>query len=99
MSPRGTRRSSPPDVLFAGALGGGLFLVCFGLVHRWFWAHGQLVDWPVYKDYGDAIVHHGLVPYRDFHLEYPPAALLVFVVPSFFSDYRTIFEILMAACG
>ncbi|HEX6762174.1 MAG TPA: glycosyltransferase 87 family protein [Gaiellaceae bacterium] len=78
---------------------GGLFLLCFALVHRWFWAHGQLVDWPVYKDYGDAIVHQGLVPYRDFHVEYPPAALPVFVLPSFFSDYRTGFEILMAACG
>ncbi|HEY7397150.1 MAG TPA: glycosyltransferase family 87 protein [Gaiellaceae bacterium] len=78
---------------------GGLFLVCFALVHRWFWAHGQLVDWPVYKGYGDAIVHHGLVPYRDFAVEYPPAALLVFVVPSFFSNYLTVFEILIAACG
>jgi uncharacterized membrane protein len=78
---------------------GGLFLLSFALVHRWFWAHGQLVDWPVYKTYGDAIVHHGLVPYRDFAVEYPPAALVVFVIPSFFGDYRTVFEISMAVCG
>lgn len=93
---RPSRRWPQLDTALAA---GGLFLLCFALVHRWFWAHGQLVDWPVYKDYGDAIVHGGLVPYRDFHVEYPPAALLVFVVPSFFSDYRTVFEILMAACG
>jgi uncharacterized membrane protein len=78
---------------------GGLFLASFAFVHFWFWAHGQLVDWPVYKTYGDAIVDHGRVPYRDFAVEYPPLALVVFVIPSFFGDYRAVFEVLMAACG
>ena len=91
-----SRRWPQLDVTLAG---GGLFLFSFALVHRWFWAHGQLVDWPVYKTYGDAIVHHGQVPYRDFHVEYPPLALVVFVIPSLFGDYRTVFEVLMAACG
>ena len=91
-----SRRWPQLDVTLAA---GGLFLFSFALVHRWFWAHGQLVDWPVYKTYGDAIVHHGLVPYRDFAVEYPPLALVVFVIPSFFGDYRTVFEVLMAACG
>ena len=95
-----SRRSSPSDdaVLAAGAAA-ALFLVCWGLVHRFFWAHGQLVDWPTYKGYGDAIVHHGLVPYRDFAVEYPPGALPVFALPSFVGDYASSFAWLMAACG
>jgi uncharacterized membrane protein len=68
-------------------------------VHRFFWAHGQLVDWPTYRNYGDAIVHQGLVPYRDFAVEYPPGALPVFALPSLVGDYATSFAWLMAACG
>jgi hypothetical protein len=91
-----SRRWPQLDVTLAA---GGLFLFCYALVNRWFWAHGQLVDWPVYKTYGDAIVHHGLVPYRDFAVEYPPAALVVFVIPELFGNYRIAFEGLMAVCG
>ena len=95
-----SRRSSPSDgaVLATGAAA-ALFLVCWGVVHRFFWAHGQLVDWPTYKAYGDAIVHHGLVPYRDFAVEYPPGVLPVFALPSFVGDYASSFAWLMAACG
>ena len=91
-----SRRWPQRDVMLAA---GGLFLVCFALVHYWFWAHGRLVDWPVYKDYGDAIVHQGQVPYRDFAVDYPPGALPVFALPSLFGDYRVAFEALMALCG
>ncbi len=77
----------------------GLFLACWGLVHTWFWAHDQLVDWPTYRDYGLAIAHHGSVPYRDFAVEYPPGALPVFVAPVVFGDYASAFAWLMAACG
>jgi uncharacterized membrane protein len=94
------RRPSPSDeALVAASAAAGLFLVCWGLVHRFFWAHGQLVDWPTYRNYGDAIVHHGLVPYRDFAVEYPPGALPVFALPSFVGDYASSFAWLMAACG
>jgi uncharacterized membrane protein len=89
-------RWSQPDVTLAAA---AIFLGCFALVHYWFWARGVLVDWPVYKTYGDAIVHHGLVPYRDFPVEYPPAALPIFILPSLTSDYPRVLEALMAACG
>ncbi|HEY8703931.1 MAG TPA: glycosyltransferase 87 family protein [Gaiellaceae bacterium] len=95
-----TPRSTPSDRgTIAAAAAAGIFLVCWGLVHRFFWAHGQLVDWPTYRNYGDAMVHHGLVPYRDFALEYPPGALPVFALPSFVGDYPASFAWLMAACG
>ena len=77
----------------------GLFLCCFALVHTWFWAHGQLVDWPGYKDYADAILHHGRVPYRDFPVEYPPGALPVFLLPALVGSYAWSFAWTMALCG
>jgi uncharacterized membrane protein len=77
----------------------GLFLLSWGLVHTWFWAKGQLVDWPTYRDYGDAIWRHGQVPYRDFAVEYPPGALPAFVAPAPFHDYASAFAWLMAGCG
>jgi uncharacterized membrane protein len=91
-----TRRFRPSTEALTAA---GLFLACFGLVHRWFWAHGQLVDWPTYRTYGDAILHHGRIPYRDFAVEYPPGALPPFIAAAPFSDYATAFAWLMAACG
>jgi uncharacterized membrane protein len=89
------RTSAWPDALGAA----GLFVACWGLVHTWFWAHGQLIDWPTYQDYGTAIVHRGLVPYRDFAVEYPPGALPVFIAPTAFADYAAGFAWLMAVCG
>ncbi len=91
-----TRRLLPSAEALAA---GGLFLACWGLVHRWFWANGQLVDWPTYRTYGDAILHHGRVPYRDFAVEYPPGALPPFIAAAPFGDYAGAFAWLMAACG
>jgi hypothetical protein len=90
----------PSDDRVAAALAASaVFLLAWGLIHRWFWAHGALVDWPTYKAYGDA-VKAGLVPYRDFAVEYPPGSLLVFVLPSLLGgDYAATFAWLMAACG
>jgi hypothetical protein len=84
-----------PEALAAG----GVFLACWGLVHTWFWSHGQLVDWPTYRDYGQAIVDHGRLPYRDFAVEYPPGALPVFIAPAPAADYASAFAWLMAVCG
>ena len=68
-------------------------------MHTWFWAHGQLVDWPVYQQYADAILHHGKLPYRDFAVEYPPGALPVFVLPGLVGSYAWSFAWTMALCG
>ncbi|HVW88934.1 MAG TPA: glycosyltransferase 87 family protein, partial [Gaiellaceae bacterium] len=62
-------------------------------------AKGQLVDWPTYRNYGDAIWRHGQVPYRDFAVEYPPGALPAFVAPAPCDDYASAFAWLMAGCG
>jgi uncharacterized membrane protein len=77
----------------------GLFLFCWGLVHLDLWSRHAIVDWPTYERYGDAILHQGLVPYRDFAVEYPPGALVAFLLPVAFGDYASAFAWQMAACG
>lgn len=89
-------RRSWPEVATAA---GGLFLLCWGLVHLGFWSKGALVDWPTYQRYGDAILNHARVPYRDFAVEYPPGALAVFILPAAFANYASAFAWEMAACG
>jgi uncharacterized membrane protein len=73
------------------------------LTHVGFWKHGQQVDTHVYSNYGTRVLD-GEVPYRDFSLEYPPAALPTFIVPALGhpqaeSAYRWRFEWLMAVCA
>ena len=55
-------------------------------------------DTPVYRYYGERIVS-GDVPYRDFRVEYPPGALIPFVVPALISSsphgFDASFEALM----
>jgi uncharacterized membrane protein len=76
-----------------------LFLVAWGVLHVGFYERDQIVDTPVYESYGEAM-EAGEVPYRDFAVEYPPAALPVFLVPALAdTDFRVAFEWLMALCG
>jgi Glycosyltransferase family 87 len=81
------------------ALGVALFLLSWGLLHHGFLARSQIRDTPIYERYGEAMVD-GQVPYRDFDVEYPPAALPVFLVPALGGgDYDRRFEGLMAGLG
>jgi Glycosyltransferase family 87 len=86
----------------SAAAAAALFLLSWGLLHHGFYAREQIVDTPVYERYGEAMTD-GQVPYRDFELEYPPAALPVFLLPALgegdSGDYESRFEGLMAALG
>ncbi len=78
----------------AVGLGAGLLLMS-GLV-----GDPGISDTLVYERYGERIVS-GDVPYRDFVVEYPPGALIPFVLPALVSSsidrYEPLFEVLMAA--
>src|SRR5919201_1158454 len=92
-------RRRPWRALAAG--GAGLFFLSFVLVHFGPLAKGQISDTWLYQKAGDAIVHHGEVPYRDFSFEYPPGALPTFVVPSLAEPvtYARSFQLEMLVCG
>jgi Glycosyltransferase family 87 len=99
-----SRFADAPKTALAAAVAAALFFVSWGVLHYGFYQRGQIPDTPVYERYGD-LMAGGLVPYRDFGVEYPPGALPAFVVPSLLADqgdfdgYRRVFEALMAACG
>ena len=48
MTSRASRFSPFADRVAAALAAAAVFLVAWGLVHTWFWAHGQIVDWPTY---------------------------------------------------
>jgi hypothetical protein len=52
-------------------------------------------DVPVFRSYGD-LMTAGKVPYRDFHLEYPPGALPIFLLPAVAPEhaYLDVFRVL-----
>ena len=82
-----------------------LFAAVWAVLHYGFYADNRIVDTPVYQRYGDAMLD-GQVPYDDFSVEYPPAALPVFALPSVIvsrgaslDDYDRAFGFLMAICG
>ena len=84
----------------AVALGLVLLTVSWALLHAGFYGRNQIIDTPVYEGYGEKILD-GEMPYRDYTVEYPPAALPVFVLPALADkqDYKTAFELLMWACA
>lgn len=105
MSTRLERWSRPADVPFAAlaaAFAIGLFGTSWAVLHYGFFTHHPVEDTPVYQSYGESILD-GRVPYRDFKVEYPPAALPAFVIPALGSPdpqtYKQRFEWMMLACG
>ncbi|MDQ3889387.1 MAG: glycosyltransferase 87 family protein [Actinomycetota bacterium] len=95
-SPPGSGRRAATAAL----AGIALLALAWGLLHRGFYDDVQIVDTPVYERYGEALAE-GRVPYRDFALEYPPAALPAFYLPTLArgADYDEAFDLLMLACG
>jgi hypothetical protein len=89
----------------AAGLAIAFFVGAWAAIHHGFYRHDQIIDTRIYQRYGDAIAD-GRVPYRDFALEYPPAALPVFLIPSLLRSekgnlarYRDGFEAEMLICG
>src|SRR4029450_6921540 len=74
-------QASPRRAALSAAAALVVFAAAWAGLHAGFYRHSQIVDTPIYQRDG-AAMKNGQVPYRDFQLEYPPAALPVFVVPS-----------------
>jgi predicted membrane-bound dolichyl-phosphate-mannose-protein mannosyltransferase len=74
------------------------------LQHRGVYGNLVITDTPIYKPFADAI-RAGQFPYRDFALEYPPAALPVFLLPALLAPdptleaYTQAFQTVMLICG
>jgi hypothetical protein len=85
-------------------LAAALFLFSFGVLHYGFYIRDSLADTPIYAKYGHSMLD-GRVPYRDFAVEYPPAALPAFALPAAvtpgggYRSYVVAFEWLMALSG
>ena len=87
-----------PALWPGAAVAAALLAISFFALQHWL-EHGQLSDVPVYHHYAD-LMRGGAVPYRDFPVEYPPAALAAFLVPSYMTwSYATSFAVLMGVCG
>jgi multisubunit Na+/H+ antiporter MnhC subunit len=100
-APHRVRSSESPGlVLLTVAVGLGLLTASWGALHLPPFEDYQIVDTPVYREYGEAMAA-GEVPYRDFELEYPPGALPMFWLPTLgpADRYDAIFEALMWLCA
>jgi len=87
-----------PALWPAGVAAAVLLGVSFFVLQHWL-EHGALSDVPVYVHYA-RLIRSGQLPYRGFAVEYPPAALAAFVVPSYLPwSYATSFAVAMGVCG
>ncbi|TMM00811.1 MAG: DUF2029 domain-containing protein [Actinobacteria bacterium] len=84
--------SRPADgrpAALAALVAAGVFLATWWGLHHDFFLHAEISDLPLYRDYGNAM-ERGLVPYRDFAVEYPPAALPFFALLGMASALRSL---------
>jgi hypothetical protein len=72
----------------------------WGVMQAGWYSHGQITDYGEYRTYGEAVTRNHAVPYRDFQVEYPPAALPAFIIPSLLErfDYNRVFQLEMFVC-
>jgi Glycosyltransferase family 87 len=91
---------APARLWLALSVGLSLLALAWAGLHLPFFDRFQIIDTPVYQGYGERIAD-GEVPYRDFEVEYPPAALPFFWLPTLTAaeHYDSGFELLMAACA
>jgi hypothetical protein len=76
-----------------------LFLACCSLPWVGLWNPNGVADTGLYSLYGTRMAH-GLIPYRDFFIEFPPGALPALVIPALpGSNYVVWFKIFEALCG
>lgn len=76
-----------------------LFVACCSLPWVGLWNPNGAADTGLYSLYGIRMAH-GLVPYRDFFIEFPPGALPALVLPALpGSNYVVWFKIFEALCG
>jgi hypothetical protein len=88
----------------AAAVAAAGFVASWYLIHHGSYGLDKQWDTVEYARYGHDIVVRGLIPYRDFALEYPPLAIPLFAIPAmiagrYFSGYMEIFGLGMAVCG
>ena len=67
------------------ALAAAVAALAVGLFSAELQGDAVISDTPVYRTYGERIAS-GDTPYRDFRVEYPPGALVPFVVPALVSS-------------
>jgi len=76
-----------------------LFLACCSLPWVGLWNPNGVADTGLYSLYGIRMAH-GLVPYRDFFIEFPPGALPALVLPALPGSHFVVwFKIFEALCG
>jgi hypothetical protein len=94
------RPAEAAPVWAALALGVVALTLAWALLHLPAFDRFQIIDTPVYQEYGEAMAD-GQVPYRDFEVEYPPAALPLFWLPTLAPSehYDSVFDWLMWACA
>ena len=89
----------PAGAVLAAAVFVSIALAATGVVRA---SGRQIIDTGRYQDYAEAM-QSGLVPYRDFDVEYPPGALPVFALPALVVSGETTyfwgFASLMAVVG
>jgi uncharacterized membrane protein len=90
---------SPSTARWVAGAGSVLLLaLSFAVLRQWL-ERGGLSDVPIYEQFGQ-LVRAGHVPYRDFSLPYPPAALPAFILPTFLpGSYSAAFAVLIGLCG
>jgi uncharacterized membrane protein len=88
------------DALRACFVGVPLFVASCAVPDGGLFRAARFRDVHLYQRYTEALLH-GHVPYRDFFMEYPPGALVVFLPPAAAANahYNAAFKALMALCG